>query len=186
MVSVQDNPQTAQWHALDAFCRSHRRLAYYWAQEILTEADLVDEAVQDAFLKAARYIQTYEISRPIEPWMRKIVRQAALSVKAASARQESIHVALQDGDGRVSLTAADVAEQVLHDMEVETRVREITEALETLLPGQRWLIAVEYHNLPRPIIASKLGIGNRALNCRLYRARKAVREQIGVLEGHDQ
>jgi RNA polymerase sigma factor (sigma-70 family) len=169
---------TPEWRALERFCRLHRKLACYWAQEVVSDPDQVDEAVQEAFLKATRYIQSYDVSRPIEPWIRRIVHQAAVQVRTTAQRTRA-QVPLQEDVIDADYVAQDISEQVLEEIEMRERLREITEALERVLPGHRWLLAVEYgQEMPRSVIASKLGIGKTALNCRLYRARNALRELI--------
>jgi RNA polymerase sigma-70 factor (ECF subfamily) len=137
--------------AFEEIVRRHQRRVYAVARRIVRSHDLADDVVQEAFLRAWRSLDRFELGRPFAPWVCRIAANLALNhVRSPEAREDPLEhdrlqargtsddplAALLDGEAQrvlddaiARLPAEQRAVFVLRAVE-EMSYREIAEALE--------------------------------------------------------
>jgi RNA polymerase sigma-70 factor (ECF subfamily) len=165
--------------ALELLYGRHARVAYGLALKILSNAELAEDVVQEAFWRVWKRAGTFQSSSgQFTPWLFGIVRN--LCIDELRRRQARPAALLSDPD-----------EQALHaipdaqpDMDTLTweaeRRRLITSALGELPPDQREVIELAYFGgLSQREIAAKL---NNPLGTVKTRVRLALAKLKGVLQ----
>lgn len=104
---------------------------------ITRDVAVADDVMQAAFLRVYKAIQTFEVSRPFEPWLMRIVVNLALKTLNTPLEvsiDEGIEEILPDSEADPAL--------VIEDHALEGIVRD---ALEQLPPKQRAVIVLHYY-----------------------------------------
>ncbi|HET8607096.1 MAG TPA: RNA polymerase sigma factor [Gaiellaceae bacterium] len=133
----------------------------------------VEDALQQTFLKALRALQSG--IRPERPrqWLHAIARNECLMQFRAEARRPA-QVVLEEAVERAPSPDG-------------PRAEEIREALAQLRPTQRAaLVLRELEGRGYAEIAARLGISSSAVETLLFRARRALREQLATAGGCDE
>lgn len=183
------NKTDADWVVLclagepDAFghlIRRHQNYAYGTAIGMLSDFDLAQDVVQDAFLIAYRDLKKLKDPKRFGLWLRGIVRNTAL---AALTELDRIRVLAQE----MSYTSESVVQpQVVDasDSETERRLM-VHHALARLGEKNREVVSLYYvGQLSYAKIARFLGITETAVQGRLQRARLQLREELKMVTEH--
>lgn len=163
-------------HGTVAFGRLvHRHWATIHAscQAILLQEQDAEEATQDAFLKAHRYLPSFRFESRFLTWLRRIAKNSALN---------------RYRDRRTDRAAR---ERAAHDPTLRSwwtpwrkrppsdDRRALMHALESLSPEDRMLIILhDVEGIPHREIAETLGLGHGAVRMRAVRARAALRARL--------
>ena len=75
--------------AVRAIYRTYGRVVYAVAFKLLGDRGLAEEATQQAFVKAWRAAESFDLSRELGPWLASIARRAAIDIY----RRESVRPA---------------------------------------------------------------------------------------------
>lgn len=142
-----------------------RALAY----RLVGDPALMDDALQDAYVKAFRALPGFRADAGLGTWLYRITYRACLDVLRAEGRRrttplEESHAAADPGadPGRVASTRADLAR-----------------VLDSLPPDQRAaVLLVDAEGLDYTAAAEVLGVAAGTIASRLSRARAALRKAL--------
>ena len=163
--------------AFDALVRRHLRRAFGIAFRVVGNRHDAEDAVQDAFVRALRYVNGFDERLPFGPWLRRLVINAALDVRARRTREATE----PERDDVVSPAVS--PHLALERQEVRDR---FADALSSLSPRQRLILArLEVDGLTAGEIAEELGITPETVRWHLHEARRALRGPLGVLRDGD-
>jgi RNA polymerase sigma-70 factor, ECF subfamily len=154
--------------AFEEIVRLYQRRVYGVALRIVRAHDVADDVTQEAFLRAWRSLDRFELGRPFGPWVCRIAANLAVNhVRSPRAREEG----LPDGHAETRTSAPGPLGTLL-DAE-GTRVLET--AMAGLPPDQRAVLVlrvVEEQSYAE--IAETLGISPGTVMSRLFRARERL------------
>lgn len=186
--------------ALEALITRYAREIAYFVRVVLdgvgTPQD-AEECVNDLFVAAWEEIASFDAERgAFRTWLtmrakylaldrrRLLMRRHALTVPASSAEQESISA----GQGiEVGIAAPPASESMDGLIERRERQQELRRALEQLPELDRTLVYMRYFRLSTTEeIAAATGLTRRAIDTRVWRARKMLRETLEALERRPQ
>jgi RNA polymerase sigma-70 factor (ECF subfamily) len=164
--------------AFDTLVRRHLPRAFTIAFRVVGNRHDAEDVVQDAFIRALRYIRGFDTRQPFAPWMHRLVVNTALDARARRAREATE----PERDDAVSPAVS--PHLALERREVRDR---FAVALATLSPRQRLILArFEVDGLTTAEIALELGITPETVRWHLHQARHALRAPLGVLRDVDE
>ena len=145
---------------IEAYDRPHRALAY----RLLGDRDRMDDALQEAYVKAFRFLGGFS-GDSIGPWLYRIVYNACMDELR---RNRVLHLPLED--------AADRADPAPDPSETAAHRHDLAAAIASLSPGHRAVVLlVDAEGLDYDAAAEALGIPPGTVASRLARARAALR-----------
>jgi RNA polymerase sigma factor (sigma-70 family) len=141
-----------------------------YAASIVT-AQRADDVTQDAFTKAYLALRGTDKEIQLRPWLYRIVRNTALT----NIRDEPKAGPELDGAYTGDLGPEELAEQ-------RDEIKRLMAGLRKLPEPQRAAIVMrELEGLSHEQIAASLGLSGGAVRQSIYRARRALREGVGLL-----
>lgn len=166
-------------NAFEGLVRRHHRDLARMLRGITRSIEEAEDLTQEAFLRAYRALDRFDLARPFRPWLWTIGIRLALH---AIARKDRRNVSLDDEDEESGARSdgpwmADTSS--VHRIEENLARDDIERALATLDPEHRAVIllrAVEEKSYEE--IAEILGIPKGTVMSRLFRARMRLREKL--------
>jgi len=151
------------------FERHHRALLNYFVH-MNGNRDFSEDLVQDVFVRMMKYRQSYQPDKPFTAWMYQIARNA----QSDAMQKRKFEVELGHAD--VSMTHG-MDEKLKREQEIELLRR----AMARLSVDKRELLVLSrFQNLKYEEIASILGCEVGAVKVRVYRAVRALGQDMGV------
>lgn len=154
--------------AFEEIVRLYERRVYGVALRIVRAHDVADDVAQEAFVRAWRSLDRFDLDRPFGPWICRIAANLAVNhVRSPRAREEG----LPEGHAETKAAAPGPLGALL-DGEAS---RVLDAALASLPAEQRAVLvmrAVEEQSYAE--IAGALGISPGTVMSRLYRAREKL------------
>lgn len=154
--------------ALEALMRRHNRLLYRTARAILRDDAEAEEAVQEAYLRAYRALETFRGESKFSTWLVRIAANEALMRRRARRRTADV----------VPLEAA--AELQSEEERGDDMLRRLLEKRIDALPDDYRAVfvlrAVEDFSVEET--AQALGIPEATVRSRFFRARGLLRESL--------
>jgi RNA polymerase sigma-70 factor (ECF subfamily) len=184
---VAQNPQ-----ALEALMRQYAREITYFIRGVLNgtgSAQDAEECAQDLFVTAWQEIETFTPTRgSLRTWLTMRAKYIALDRLRQLRRRQAAIISL-DGAGTSARAGESLpgerppAHLTDHNMEglLEQRERreELRQALESLPELDRFLVYMRYFRLASTeVISAKTGLTRHAIDTRLWRARKILRDAL--------
>jgi RNA polymerase sigma-70 factor, ECF subfamily len=164
--------------AFETVVRRYQRRVYGVALRIVRAHDVADDVAQEAFVRAWRSLDRFELGRPFGPWVCRIAANLAVNhVRSPRAREEGLpegYAETRSSDPGPLGTVLDAeARQVLD------------EAVGGLSPEQRAVFVLRAEEeMSYEEIAGALGISQGTVMSRLFRARvrlaKALAPYLGT------
>lgn len=146
-----------------------------WAccMSVLLNPQDAEEAVQDAFLKAHRYLPSFRSEARFGTWMLRIARRVALDALAGRRRaDDALGRIIRDPILRRRWSPAPAADPA-------ARERDLMDVLERLDPVDRLVLVLhDLNGVPFDEIAETLEAAPAAVRMRASRARARVRESL--------
>ena len=171
---------TGDREAYGALIRKYERQLYRLLRGIVRNHADADDLTQEAFYRALRYLDRFDLERPFQPWLFKIGVNLALQHLRSTRRGQMI--SLDDGDPETGLTVLDRLEApgAAEAVGEPLRDRRLAEAVEQLPPLHRSILILRaVEGLHYEEIAGLLGIPIGTVMSRLNRARSALRQILG-------
>jgi RNA polymerase sigma-70 factor (ECF subfamily) len=163
---AREGDSDAFWSLVEPYDRGLRALAY----RLLGDRDLMDDALQEAYLKAFRALPSFRGDSAVASWLYRIVYNACLDQLRRAGRRR--HAPLEAA-GERSDPGPDPAE-------VATRRHDLGTALASLSPDMRAaVLLVDAEGMDYGEAAETLGIPRGTLASRLNRARAHLRRALG-------
>ena len=158
--------------AFEEIVRRYQRRVYAVARRIVRRHDVADDVAQEAFLRAYRALDRFDLERPFGPWFCRIAANLAINeVRSPEAREEG----LPEGHGETPSRAKNPLDGVL-----EREAREVLGAALARLPAEQRAVFVlrSLEELSYREIAEALGISEGTVMSRLFRARQRLAEAL--------
>jgi RNA polymerase sigma-70 factor (ECF subfamily) len=167
---------------LATLVRQYQSGAIRTAYLITHDLALAEDVVQDVFLQVYRSIHSFDTSRPLEPWLKRSVVNAAVKACRAREGEFSLENDPAAGAGASGITFEDLLPDPAPGPDARLEAAEIAaaveEALQRLPPEQRVAIVLRYYlDAGDDEIAAQLDCAPGTVRWRLHAARK----QLGVL-----
>jgi RNA polymerase sigma-70 factor (ECF subfamily) len=163
--------------ALDALARNCRRQAYVFALQLIGHPDDALDIAQDAMVRFFRSLGRFDPSRPVRPWLLRIVRNLVRdrARRLRVRRTES----LEPADDALRPEPRDDGP----DPEALASRRELQalvwQCLQGLHPRYREVLVLrDYQDLSYADIATTLKIPRGTVMSRLHRARRLLQEEV--------
>lgn len=175
--------------AFETFFDTHFPALYRFSRARLGDDDLAEEAVQAALSTALDRIHTWRGEASLMTWLHTIVRREILRLAERRRRDREILVLFEDApDIEAAIASLESGERgdperLLDRRELARRVQATLDRL-----PDRYGDALEWKYIQgRTVaeIAERLGVGPKAAESLLTRARAAFRDAFGSLEGPD-
>jgi RNA polymerase sigma factor (sigma-70 family) len=137
----------------------------------IVSSQRADDVTQDAFTKAYLALRDSDKEIKLRPWLYRIVRNTALSdIRDRPPQMAALTEAYAAGDGPEEMT------------ERREEIKGLLAGLQSLPEPQRAAIVMrELEGLSHEQIAASLGLSGGAVRQSIYRARRALREGVGML-----
>ncbi len=154
--------------AFEELVKRHQRRVYAVAQRIVRCHQLADDVAQEAFLRAWRSLERFEVGRPFAPWICRIAANLALNhVRSPRSREDALPEGYSEEPGR----GPDPLEVVL-DQEAR---RLLDEAVARLPAAQRAVLVLRvFEDMHYEEIAEALKLSPGTVMSRLFRARERL------------
>ena len=174
--TVQTARSAARGAAEDAFgalVNRFERTALAVAHACCSDSTLAGDVTQDAFLRAWQRLHELEDETKFGAWLCGIVRNLAIDAKRRGPRRTE---SIEDGSSIATAPPADPLQRV-------EEADRITNALGQLDEQSRAVVVLRYYeNLSSAAIAELLGSTTTAVDMRLSRARKTLRDLLNENE----
>lgn len=163
--------------AFEEIVRLYQRRVYGVALRIVRAHDVADDVAQEAFLRAWRSLDRFDLDRPFGPWVCRIAANLAVNyVRSPRAREEG----LPEGHAEAKAKAPGPLGALL-----DGEATRVLDAALAELPGEQRAVLVmrAVEEMSYAEIAEALGISPGTVMSRLYRAREklavALRPYLG-------
>jgi RNA polymerase sigma-70 factor (ECF subfamily) len=163
--------------AFEEIVRLYQRRVYGVALRIVRAHDVADDVTQEAFLRAWRSLDRFDLERPFGPWVCRIAANLAVNhVRSPRAREEG----LPDGHAETRSSAPGPLGALL-DAE---GARVLETAMGQLPQEQRAVLVLRVvEDLSYAEIAQTLGISPGTVMSRLFRARERLAQALAPYLG---
>ena len=153
--------------AVEELFARHWSGAYRAAYLVTGDSAAAEDIAQEAFLAALRALPSFDVRRPLRPWLHRIVVNRAIDFARARALRAEVGEAAAADHAAPEERPVGVGDQVV-------------EALQRLAPEQRAVVVMRYLlELTPGEIAAALDIPRGTVNSRLRRGLDALGELIG-------
>jgi RNA polymerase sigma factor (sigma-70 family) len=170
--------QRGEADALDELARSCRQQAYVFALQLIGHPDDALDVAQDAMVRFFRSLGRFDSSRPVRPWLLRIVRNLVRdrARRLRVRRIESLEPADEDALRFEPVDDAPDPEALASRHELQALV---WKCLQRLHPRYREVLVLrDYQDLSYADIATTLKIPRGTVMSRLHRARRLLQEEI--------
>ena len=160
--------------AVRAVYQAYGRLVYSVAFKVLGDANLAEDATQQAFLQAWRAAPAYDPARALGPWLATIARRAAIDVYRRSRRHET-HSDLESAEA--TLVSHPPSLDQLYEM------WEVRRAVDSLPAEDREVVRLQHFaGMSHSEIAERLHIPLGTVKSHVHRAKAKIRERFALAE----
>ncbi len=168
--------QAGDLSGLETLVRRYQVRALRAAFLISGERELAEEAVQEAFLRFYRGVRRFDPSRPVAPYLYRIVVNTTLNMVRRERRDLSLEqMSLQQAEALLAQ-----AETVEGEVERALLAAQIEKALAVLSPRQRAVIVRRYYlEMSEQEMADAMGVSRGTIKRLLHNARGRLRRILG-------
>lgn len=163
--------------AFSALVRRHKEPLHRLVARLIGDDDEALDLVQEAFVSAHRALGSYDPSRPMRAWLSRIAINKARDWRRRRAVRRLISAVLPLSDADRIADNTPSAEIVASDRQELAGVEAAIAALPTSLRETLVLRTIE--GLSQAEVAETLGVSEKAVETRLYRARLKIVERVG-------
>jgi len=170
--------QRGEADALDELARSCREQAYVFALQLIGHPDDALDVAQDAMVRFFRSLGRFDPSRPVRPWLLRIVRNLVRdrARRLRVRRTESLEPANEDALRFEPVDGAPDPEALASRHQLQALV---WKCLQKLDPRYREVLVLrDYQDLSYADIAKTLKIPRGTVMSRLHRARRLLQEEV--------
>jgi RNA polymerase sigma-70 factor, ECF subfamily len=156
--------------AFDALVHAYTERAFRVAYRVVGHRDDAEDLVQEAFLAAYQYLDSFEVGRPFGPWLVRIVLNRGANLRRARARRST-----EPETDWVSDAPSALDESERRDMG-----RILQDALGTLSERQRVIVTMfDVDGLTSAEIGELLELAPGTVRWHLHEARRQLRGVLG-------
>jgi RNA polymerase sigma-70 factor (ECF subfamily) len=152
--------------AFDSLVRTYMRHAFQMAYRVVGHREDAEDLVQESFLAAYQYLDSFDIARPFGPWLIRIVMNRGANLRRARARRQ-----MEPETDAVSTAPSALEEST------RTEMREVlTQAMATLSERQRLIVTLfDVDGLTSTEIGERLELAPGTVRWHLHEARRVLR-----------
>jgi RNA polymerase sigma-70 factor, ECF subfamily len=163
--------------AFDALVRTYMEQAYRVAYRVVGHREDAEDLVQEAFLAAYQYLDSFEIGRPFGPWLMRIVLNRGANMRRSRARRST----------EPETEGVSDAPSALEESERQDLGRVLHQALGTLSERQRMIVTMfDVDGLTSAEIGEMLELAPGTVRWHLHEARRQLRSVLGRIFGGDE
>jgi RNA polymerase sigma-70 factor (ECF subfamily) len=164
--------QAGSRSAMQDLLEAHRPTMTRLARRMLRDGEDVSDAVQEAMLKAARAIQSFDSTRPFAPWLMRITSNCCVDlIRSASQRPDSLDA--------YDIPVADASADVQCSTETAMLAEALEEAIQRLPERYRSIVEMRhYRHMEVLEIAQELGKPEGTIKSWLFRARALLKVSL--------
>jgi RNA polymerase sigma-70 factor (ECF subfamily) len=152
--------------AFDGLVHAYMRQAFQMAYRVVGHREDAEDLVQESFLAAFQYLDSFDAARPFGPWLTRIVLNRGANLRRARARRQTE-------------PEMDAVSQAPSALEESTRAeaREVlTRAMATLSDRQRLIVTLfDVDGLTSTEIGERLDLAPGTVRWHLHEARRVLR-----------
>ena len=155
----------------------HKHWVYRFVRRYVGDADEAYDVTQDAFVAAMSNLHRYDASRPFDAWLRRI----ALNKCRDRARRESVRRAfgLSRRGPEETEAVADPAAGADRTLAAGSALKALDQAIAALPASLKApLVLTALEGLSQKEAASVLGLSTKAVEVRVYRAKRQLAETL--------
>jgi RNA polymerase sigma-70 factor, ECF subfamily len=158
--------------AFDALVAAYMRPAFQVAYRVVGHREDAEDLLQESFLAAYQYLDSFDVERPFGPWLNRIVLNRGANLRRSRTRRQT-----EPEVDAVSPTPSAL------EQSTRTEARELlTRALATLSERQRVIVTLcDVDGLTSTEIGERLDLAPGTVRWHLHEARRVLR---GVLAGY--
>ena len=158
--------------AFDALVAAYMRPAFQMAYRVVGHREDAEDLVQESFLAAYQYLDSFDVERPFGPWLNRIVLNRGANLRRARTRRQT----------EPEVESVSSAPSALEES-TRTEAREqLTRALATLSDRQRMIVTMfDVDGLTSTEIGEHLELAPGTVRWHLHEARRVLR---GVLASY--
>lgn len=155
--------------AFDDLVHAYMRQAFQLGFRVVGHREDAEDLVQEAFLAAYQYLDSYDIERPFGPWLMRIVLNRGSNLRRSRARRET----------EPEVEAVSQAPSALDESErAEARVV-LTRAMAALSERQRMIVTLfDVDGMTSTEIGEMLDLSPGTVRWHLHEARRALRVSL--------
>jgi RNA polymerase sigma factor (sigma-70 family) len=162
--------------ACAALVERHRQAAFLFALQLLRDRDDALDVTQDALLRFLSTLDRFDASRPVRPWLFRIVRNCARDWQRRRKVRRAESLSSGSGDEETTLEIPDPSVDPVRDAEQAQLRRQVWAALHQLSEAHREILVLrDYQDLSYAEIADVLAIPIGTVMSRLHAARSSLR-----------
>ena len=152
--------------AFDVLVAAYMRPAFQMAYRVVGHREDAEDLVQESFLAAYQYLDSFDVERPFGPWLNRIVLNRGANLRRARTRRQT----------EPETEAVSTAPSAL-DESARTEARELlTRALATLSERQRMVVTLfDVDGLTSTEIGERLELAPGTVRWHLHEARRVLR-----------
>ncbi len=152
--------------AFDVLVAAYMRPAFQMAYRVVGHREDAEDLVQESFLAAYQYLDSFDVERPFGPWLNRIVLNRGANLRRARSRRQT----------EPETEAVSTAPSAL-DESTRTEARELlTRALATLSERQRMVVTMfDVDGLTSTEIGERLELAPGTVRWHLHEARRVLR-----------
>lgn len=168
--------------AFEGIVAAHSRAVYGLAFRVTGNAAAAEDAVQETFLRAFRFLSSFDQRAELGTWLHRIAVNAAIDQGRRTRRERAARVDLPE-EGDLSLSEVPAAEAGPERRTLDAEIRRRTEAaLAELSPSERAAFVLRHYE-GRSIaeISSTLGKRDNATKQSIFRAVRKLRVALAPL-----
>lgn len=163
-------------HAYNALVKRYQKMVFAVAMDITGCREDAEEAVQDSFLKAFRYLPTYRGDSSFKTWLYRVARTTALDHQ----RRKRMITVSPDAPGSPVLQIPEPGSNSLQSMMRNERADSIRKAMGQLSSADEAALQLFYfHDQSIEEISMTMGWTASNTKSRLSRARQRLRAVLG-------
>ena len=152
--------------AFDALVAEYMRPAFQMAYRVVGHREDAEDLVQESFLAAHQYLDTFDIERPFGPWLNRIVMNRGANLRRSRTRRQT----------EPEMDAVSTAPSALDDTTRSETRDLLLRALATLSAKQRMIVILfDVDGMTSTEIGERLMLAPGTVRWHLHEARRILR-----------
>ena len=159
--------------AFGELVRRYQGSVYNVCYRLLGERQAAEDQAQEAFIRAYRRLETFDLDRPFGPWMRRVAANLCLN-RLQAAPPPDVEL-----DDELLLAAGDPLADPAAVVERDEAAEALRAAIRALPPRQRAVLELRhFHEMSYAEIGAELELPVSDVKSDLFRARRLLAERL--------
>ncbi|MEO8337444.1 MAG: sigma-70 family RNA polymerase sigma factor [bacterium] len=165
-VALVERVRAGDSSAFDALVQAYMRQAFQLAYRVVGHREDAEDLVQEAFLAAYQYLDSYDATRPFGPWLMRIVLNRGSNLRRSRARRET----------EPETDAVSPAPSALDESERAEAREQLSRAMDLLSERQRMIVTLfDVDGLTSTEIGEMIDLSPGTVRWHLHEARRTLR-----------